>query len=72
MDEFIGVVSVVAVIVAVLGGLAGFAVLARRRGVRGPVLGVFDELYHPRAHSSHIEIQVHDNEGTPAPAPGGP
>lgn len=54
---------------AILGGLSWLASRARRRGISGSMLGIFDEMYHPAAHESRIEIQVQKERKAPAPSP---
>ncbi|WP_222264454.1 hypothetical protein [Modestobacter marinus] len=60
------VVAVVAVPVAV--ALLGHR--ARRRGIGGSVPAPLEEIGDPVANRTNIEVQVHAERTTPAPAPG--
>lgn len=52
---------------AVLACLWLIARRARRRGIPGSMLGVFDEMWHPAAIESRIEIHVQAERRAPIP-----
>jgi hypothetical protein len=68
-SRFVGEISLLLAVAGgfavILCGLAWLAARARRRGVGGGVLGVFDEVYHPAAHRSRFEIQVQEERAAP-------
>lgn len=70
---------------AALGMLAGLGSLAvllvmfgllarrvRRSGAGARLMGPIDEVFHPGAHRSRVEIQVQDERAAPPAAPGDP
>ena len=69
MDGFWILLVVLAAVFVILGGLARLAARARRRGISGSVLGTFDEMFHPAAHESRIEVQVQIERKAPLPSP---
>ncbi|MFR9778685.1 hypothetical protein ACL02O_21890 [Micromonospora sp. MS34] len=72
MAEFATVLLVVGVLAAVLTCLVWLGSRVRRRGVGGDVMGPFDEIWHPTAHRSRAEIQVHEERVVPLPSAEGP
>jgi hypothetical protein len=68
MTGLLIVLGVVAAFALVGAALWWLAVRVRRRG-GGDVLGPFDELWHPAAHRTRIEIQEQAERRTPAPSP---
>jgi hypothetical protein len=57
---------------AVLAALVWLARRVRRRGVGGGIMGPLDELYHPAAHRSRVEIQGYEERVVPMPSPDDP
>jgi hypothetical protein len=64
------------VLFAGLAGIAGFLALlawaaarARRRGISGSMMGIFDQLWHPAAAESHLEIHIESERKKPLPSP---
>ncbi|QNE21475.1 hypothetical protein F1D05_30605 [Kribbella qitaiheensis] len=57
------------VVTGFLGLLAKAAARARRRGISGSMTGPFDEMWHPTAAASHLEIQVQTERKKPLPSP---
>jgi len=57
---------------ALVGGflalLAWAAARARRRGISGSMMGPFEEMWHPAAAESHLEIQVQTERKKPLPS----
>lgn len=57
-------------------GLIGYGLLRMGRSSRASghrsSFGVFEELYHPSAHESHIELLAQEERKTPEPIPGDP
>jgi hypothetical protein len=56
--------------------VAGFLVLlalaaarARRRGISGSMMGPFEEMWHPAAAETHLELQVQTERKKPLPSP---
>lgn len=70
MPDLLSALAVVGVFCLTLAALAWLGKRARRRGVT--VLSVFDEVYRPTAHDSHIEIRAHEERGIPTPSPSDP
>jgi hypothetical protein len=58
-----------AVIAGFLALLAWAAARARRRGISGSTMGVFDQMWHPAAAESHLEIQLESERKKPLPSP---
>jgi len=58
-----------AVVAGFLALLAGAAARARRRGISGSMMGPFDQLWHPAAAESHLELQVEAERKKPLPSP---
>jgi hypothetical protein len=58
---------------AVVGGflatLAWAAARARRRGISGSMMGPFDQMFHPAAAESHLELQLEAERKKPLPSP---
>jgi hypothetical protein len=52
-----------------LGLLAWAAARARRRGIGGSMMGPFEEMWHPAAAGSQLEIQVQSERKKPLPSP---
>lgn len=53
-----------------LSGLVWIAHRARRRGTGASLMGPFEEIWHPAAHRSRLEVQVQDERPQPMPSPG--
>lgn len=70
MDGVLLVVVVIGVFLAVLGGLWGLAVRVRRTGVGTGLLGPFEEVWHPVAADSRIEIETAEYRPAESPAAG--
>lgn len=71
----VGVLQVVAVLAtwaAVIGGLWALAARVRRTGVGTGMLGPFEEMWHPVAVDSRVEVQAADYRPAEAPAAGDP
>ena len=69
------VVLLVAILAALLFVPVGFALLgrrARRRGIGGSLLAPLEEIFDPRAHAVHVEVQQQAEGRGPVPAPGDP
>jgi hypothetical protein len=66
MTGLLIVLGVVAAFALVGAALWWLAVRVRRRG-GGDVLGPFDELWHPAAHRTRIEIQEQAERRTTTP-----
>ena len=49
--------------------LAWSAARARRRGISGSMLGPFEEMWHPTAAESHLQMQVQNERKKPLPSP---
>jgi len=64
--------EVVAVLLLMPIGVAGLGRRARRRGIGGSLMAPLEEIWDPRAHRTHIEVQVLAEREAPAPAPGDP
>lgn len=69
MGELWEPLLVVSCIGAVLAGVHRIAMRARRRGISGSVLGLFDELFHPAAHRSQIEVAEQKERRAPQGSP---
>ncbi|MEV0720598.1 hypothetical protein [Asanoa sp. NPDC050611] len=65
MTDVAPLLALAAAFVAVLASLAWLGIRVRRRGIGGGLMGPVDELYHPGAHRSRLEIQVHEQRTTP-------
>ncbi|WBB55544.1 hypothetical protein [Verrucosispora sp. WMMD573] len=60
---------VVACLAAILGVLAWLGGRVRRRGIGGAIMGPFEEIWHPAAHRSRLEIRVQEERMVPKPSP---
>ena len=69
MDGLLAILAIFTAFAAVLGGLVWLASRARRRGIGGSVMGVFDEIYRPNSHRARIEIQVQNERMLPVISP---
>ena len=72
MGETALLLEVVAVLLLMPIGVAGLGRRARRRGIGGSLMAPLEEIWDPRAHRTHIEVQVLAERAAPAPAPGDP
>ena len=70
MDALLGVVAFLGALGLVLIGLWRFAARIRRRGHGDTVMGPFDEIWHPSANQSRIEIEQQLERPAPSPVPG--
>lgn len=70
VDGLLGTLAFLAVLAVVLAGSWRLAARIRRRGNSDAVMGPFDEIWHPSAHTSRIEIQQQLERPAPSPAPG--
>jgi hypothetical protein len=70
MSQLVAALLVVGLFAGVLVGLVVLSRRARRRGVGGGLMGVFDELYHPMAHQTQAEVRHQEERPAPAPLPG--
>lgn len=71
VGEFWVVLLILANFAVTLGGWAWLASRVRRRGAAGgPVMDVFDEVWHPSAHQSRTVIEIQDERAVPRPSPG--
>lgn len=66
------VAAVIVIFLGVLGGLWALAARVRRTGVGTGMLGPFDEMWHPVAVDSRIEIETAEYRPVEAPASGDP
>jgi hypothetical protein len=66
------VAATVLLFAVALGGLWWVARRSRGRAAAGAVTGPFEEIWHPAAHRTRIEIQVQDERVIPNPQPGDP
>jgi hypothetical protein len=64
--------ELVAVLLLAPAGYAALGRRARRRGIGGSLMAPLEEIWDPRAHRTHIEVQVMAERAAPAPAPGDP
>jgi hypothetical protein len=64
--------EVAGVLLLVPAGYAWLGRRARRRGIGGSLMAPLEEIWDPRAHRTHIEVQVLAERASPAPAPGDP
>jgi hypothetical protein len=69
VHELLGFLAVVGGFAVIMGGLTLLGSRIRRRGLGGAVMGPFDEIWHPAAHQSHIEVQTQEDRVTPSPSP---
>ena len=58
-----------AVVAGFLTLLARAAGRARRRGISGSMMGPFDQMWHPAAAESSLEIQIENERKKPLPSP---
>ena len=58
-----------AVVSGFLAVLAWAAARARRRGISGSMMGPFDQMWHPAAVESHLELQIESERKKPLPSP---
>ncbi|WP_112239311.1 hypothetical protein [Kribbella monticola] len=58
-----------AAVAGFLALLARAAARARRRGISGSMMGVFDQMWHPAAAESHLELQLETDRKKPLPSP---
>ena len=72
MSQTALLLEVAAVLLLVPAGYAWLGRRARRRGIGGSLMAPFEEIWDPRAHRTHIEVQVTAGRAAPAPAPGDP
>ncbi|OLF11568.1 hypothetical protein BLA60_11475 [Actinophytocola xinjiangensis] len=75
MDVLVPFLLVVAGFGVVVLGLAKFAARARRNGVSGvgsSSMTIIDEIFHPIAQESHVEIQAQEERLAPRELPGDP
>lgn len=72
--ELLGIFAVFGFFVAVAACLymVGARLRARGRGAGAAVMGPFEEIWHPAAHRARLTIEVQQEQGDPAPAPGDP
>ncbi len=69
MDGLLAAVVVLAGFGLVLSALAWLGSRVRRRGIGDLVMGPFDEIWHPAAHLTRIEIQAQEERAAPMPSP---
>ncbi|WP_309246279.1 hypothetical protein [Verrucosispora sioxanthis] len=69
MDGVLMFVVVVACLAAILGALGWLGVRVRRRGIGGEMMGPFEEIWHPAAYRSRMEIRVQEERMVPTPSP---
>jgi hypothetical protein len=72
VDQVVLLLEVAGVLLLVPAGYAWLGIRARRRGIGGSVMAPLEEIWDPRAHRTHIEVQVLAEREAPAPAPGDP
>lgn len=72
MDVLLGFLLVAGVGAVIMWGLLRLARRARRRGITGAMVSAIDEIYHPIAYDSHLEVQVQIERKAPPPSPGDP
>lgn len=59
--------AILAALAAIAGALWWLAARVRRHG--GDAVGPFDELWHPAAHRTRIEVQEQAERGPVTPSP---
>jgi hypothetical protein len=70
VDGLVALLMTLGIFGVVLGGLAWSASRIRRRGGGASLMGPFDEVWHPAAHRTRIEIEVQEERPLPSPLPG--
>jgi hypothetical protein len=68
VDWLAGTLVFLAALGLVVTVLWRLALRIRRRGNGEAVMGPFDEIWHPSAHTSRIEIQQQQERPAPSPA----
>nr|WP_202806578.1 hypothetical protein [Kribbella catacumbae] len=56
-------------VVGFLGLLAWASARSRRRGIGASMMGPFEEMYHPAAAQSHVELRLQTERKKPLPSP---
>ncbi|MDG4832354.1 hypothetical protein O7627_24035 [Solwaraspora sp. WMMD1047] len=69
MTGVVGFLVVAAGVAGIAGGLVWLGARIRRRGGGVDVLGPFEEIWHPAAHRSRLEIQAQEEWVAPMPTP---
>jgi hypothetical protein len=72
MADVLAIVAVVAAFAAVMGCLAWLTRRQRGRRISSSVAGPFEEIWHPAAHRSRIDIEIQDERKVATPSPGDP
>jgi len=70
MSEVLAFLMYAGGMVAIMAGLAWLGSRARRRGIGGEAIGVFNEIYHPSAHQHRFEVVEQRTAPTPDRLPG--
>jgi hypothetical protein len=68
----LGVLVLAGALALLLAGLAWLGRRARRGGTTGSVISIFDEIWHPARHETHIEVQRQVERRAPSALPGDP
>ena len=69
MSEVLAFLMYAAGMVAIMRSLVWLGSRARRRGIGGEAIGVFNEIYHPSAHQHRFEVVEQRTAPTPDPLP---
>ncbi|MEU4394533.1 hypothetical protein [Kribbella sp. NPDC023855] len=68
-----GGIWILLVSLAAVGGLLGLlawaAARSRRRGIGASMMGPFEEMWHPTAAESRVELRVQNERKSPLPSP---
>jgi hypothetical protein len=68
----LGVLALVGALALLLAGLAWMGRRAHRGGTTGSVISIFDEIWHPARHQTHIELQQQVERRASSAIPGDP
>ena len=70
MSSVLGALAVLAMFAVVLGGSAALVRRVRSRGGGASLMGPFEEVWHPIARDSRIEVEAQEERPAPSPLPG--
>jgi hypothetical protein len=65
MEEVVAFLGYAAGMIAIMAGLRWLGIRARRRGIGGEAIGVFNEIYRPSAHQHRFEVVEQRTAPTP-------